>query len=124
MRATMVPDGGSCSYAGTGYANPHAVTQTATGYSTTTFQFDNNGNVLQKLTDGVLTTYAWDYANRLIAIGSGGASTTYAYDALPASFANWHFHHKYLSFQVVLGRFIDGKRCEIFNDHGICVQRR
>jgi YD repeat-containing protein len=48
---------------------------------TTTFQFDNNGNVLQKLTDGVLTTYAWDYANRLIAIGSGGASTTYAYDA-------------------------------------------
>jgi RHS repeat-associated protein len=68
-------------YAGTNYANPHAVTQIANGISTTTFQFDNNGNVLQKLTDGVLTTYAWDYANRLIAIGSGGASTTYAYDA-------------------------------------------
>jgi YD repeat-containing protein len=71
-------------YAGTGTANPHAVTQLSNGLSTTTYQFDNNGNVLQKLTDGVLTTYEWDYANRLIAIGSGGASTTYGYDAFGA----------------------------------------
>jgi RHS repeat-associated protein len=71
-------------YAGTGYANPHAVTQIASGLSTTTFNFDNNGNVIQKLTDGVLTTYQWDYANRLIALGVNNASTTYGYDAFGA----------------------------------------
>src|SRR6266540_3812854 len=71
-------------YAGTGYANPHAVTQIANGLSTSTFQFDNNGNVIQKLTDGVLTTYQWDYANRLIALGVNNASTTYGYDAFGA----------------------------------------
>jgi hypothetical protein len=75
---------GSYTYAGTGYANPHAVTQIATGLSTSTFQFDNNGNVIQKLTDGVLTTYQWDYANRLIALGVNNASTTYGYDAFGA----------------------------------------
>jgi RHS repeat-associated protein len=69
------------SYGGIAYVNPDAVTQIANGLSTTTFQFDNNGNVLQKLTDGVLTTYAYDYANRLIALGSGGATTTFGYDA-------------------------------------------
>jgi RHS repeat-associated protein len=51
---------------------------------TSTFQFDNNGNVVQKLTDGVLTTYQWDYANRLIALGVNNASTTYGYDAFGA----------------------------------------
>jgi hypothetical protein len=71
-------------YAGTAYANPHAVTQIANGLSTSTFQFDNNGNVIQKLTDGVLTTYQWDYANRLIALGVNNASTTYGYDAFGA----------------------------------------
>ena len=71
-------------YAGMGFANPHAVTQIGSGVSTSTFQFDNNGNVVQKLTDGVLTTYQWDYANRLIALGVGNASTTYGYDAFGA----------------------------------------
>jgi YD repeat-containing protein len=52
-------------YAGTDYANPHAVTQIANGLSTTTFTYDNNGNVTQKTTDGTTTTYVWDYANRL-----------------------------------------------------------
>jgi RHS repeat-associated protein len=75
------PDVGSYSYAGTGYANPHAVTQIANGVSTTTYSYDNNGNVTQKTTDGVTTTYEWDYANRLIALGVGGATTTYGYDA-------------------------------------------
>jgi RHS repeat-associated protein len=51
---------------------------------TSTFQFDNNGNVIQNLTDGVLTTYQWDYANRLIALGVNNASTTYCYDAFGA----------------------------------------
>jgi RHS repeat-associated protein len=67
-------------YAGTNYANPHAVTQIANGVSTSTFAYDNDGNLIQKTTDGTTTTYAYDYANRLIAIGVGGATTTYGYD--------------------------------------------
>src|SRR4249920_267981 len=81
MRAIAPLDGESCSYAGIGYANPHAVTQIANGLSTTTYSYDQNGNLTQKTTDGVTTTYLWDYANRLIALGSGGATTTYGYDA-------------------------------------------
>jgi YD repeat-containing protein len=57
------------------------VTQIANGQSTTTYSYDQNGNLSQKTTDGVTTTYMWDYANRLIALGSGGATTTYGYDA-------------------------------------------
>src|SRR5215468_10961032 len=68
-------------YAGMAYANPHAPTQIANGVSTTTFTYDNNGNVTQKTTDGTTTTYIWDYANRLIALGVAGATTTYGYDA-------------------------------------------
>jgi RHS repeat-associated protein len=67
-------------YSGTGYANPDAPTQIANGVSTTTFSYDNNGNVTQKTVDGTTTTYLWDYANRLIALGVGGATTTYGYD--------------------------------------------
>lgn len=52
-----------------GYANPDAVTQIGNGLSTTTFQFDNNGNVIQKTADGPTTTYIYDYANRLTALG-------------------------------------------------------
>jgi RHS repeat-associated protein len=73
------------SYAGTGYANPHAATQLSNGLSTTTFAYDQNGNVTQKTTDGVTTTYEWDYANRLIALGVGSqGTTTYGYDAFGA----------------------------------------
>src|SRR5215472_8708239 len=67
--------------AGMAYANPDAVTQIANGLSTTTFTYDNNGNLAQKTVDGTTTTYVWDYANRLIALGVGGATTTYGYDA-------------------------------------------
>ena len=82
MRAIVPPDvSGSYPYAGTEHANPHAVTQVANGVSTTSYAYDNNGNLSQKTTDGVTTTYLWDYANRLIALGSGGATTTYGYDA-------------------------------------------
>ena len=48
MRAVIPPDGGPYPYAGTGYANPDAVTQIANGLSTTTFSYDNNGNLAQK----------------------------------------------------------------------------
>jgi RHS Repeat len=47
---------------------------------TSTFTYDNNGNVTQKTVDGTTTTYVYDYANRLTALGVGGATTTYAYD--------------------------------------------
>jgi RHS repeat-associated protein len=69
-------------YAGTGYANPHAPTQIADGHSTSTFSYDNSGNLTQKTTDGITTTYLWDYANRLTALGVGGATTTFGYDYL------------------------------------------
>ena len=62
------------------YADPDAVTQIANGLSTTTFTYDNNGNVTQKTVDGTTTTYVYDYANRLTALGAGGATTTYGYD--------------------------------------------
>ena len=81
MRAIVASEAGSYPYAETGYANPHAVSQIANGQSTTTYAYDQNGNLVQKTTDGVTTTYLWDYANRLIALGSGGATTTYGYDA-------------------------------------------
>ena len=67
------------------YANPDAVTQIANGVSTTTFSYDNNGNLIQKTTDGTSTTYVYDYANRLIALGYRGATTTYGYDAFEVS---------------------------------------
>jgi RHS repeat-associated protein len=80
MRTVILPDPGPCPYAGTGYANPDAPTQIANGLSTTTFTYDNNGNVTQKTVDGTTTTYIYDYANRLTALGVLGATTTYAYD--------------------------------------------
>jgi hypothetical protein len=49
------------------------VTQIANGLSTTTFTYDNNGNVTQQTVDGTTTTYVYDYANRLTALGVGGA---------------------------------------------------
>src|SRR5215207_11120175 len=79
MRVAM----GSYTYGGMAYANPHAVTQLSNGLSTTTFAYDQNGNVTQKTTDSVTTTYVWDYANRLIALGTtANGTTTYGYDYL------------------------------------------
>jgi hypothetical protein len=42
--------GAACGYpyGGMAYADPDAVTQIANGLSTTTFTYDNNGNVTQK----------------------------------------------------------------------------
>ena len=64
---------GSCSYAGMGYANPHAVTSVGGA----TYTYDNNGNVTAI---GSLD-YTWDWRNRLLsAERSGGGITTYGYD--------------------------------------------
>ena len=73
MRAILPRDVGSYSYAGTGYANPHAVTSVGG----TTYTYDNNGNVTAI---GSLD-YTWDWRNRLAsAEKSGGGITTYGYD--------------------------------------------
>ena len=60
MPAIVPPDEGSYSYAGMGYADPDAVTQIANGLSTTTYSYDQNGNLTQKTTDGVATTGSLD----------------------------------------------------------------
>jgi RHS repeat-associated protein len=73
MRAIVPRDVGSCSYAGTGYANPHAVTSVGG----TTYSYDNNGNVTAI---GSLDC-TWDWRNRLAsAERSGGGVTSYGYD--------------------------------------------
>jgi RHS repeat-associated protein len=81
MRAAALGFSSRYPYRGMAYAGPDAVTQIANGLSTTTFTYDNNGNVTQKTVDGTTTTYVYDYANRLTALGAGGATTTYGYDA-------------------------------------------
>jgi hypothetical protein len=47
MRAVISPDGRAYPYAGTGKCNPDAVSQIATGYSTTSLVYDADGNVIQ-----------------------------------------------------------------------------
>src|SRR5712672_682390 len=68
-------------YASTAYANPDAVTQIASGLSTTTYAYDNDGNLISSGNGTATTTYTYDYANRLVALFAGGATTSYAYDA-------------------------------------------
>jgi RHS repeat-associated protein len=63
------------------YASPDAVTQIANGLSSTTYAYDNNGNLISPGTGSATTTYTYDYANRLIALFAGGATTSYSYDA-------------------------------------------
>jgi RHS repeat-associated protein len=73
MRVIVPREVSSYSYAGAGYANPHAVT--SVGGTTSTY--DNNGNV----TAIDALDYTWDWRNRLaIAERSGGGNTTYGYD--------------------------------------------
>jgi RHS repeat-associated protein len=69
---TNKSDIGDYTYAGTGYANPHAPT-TINGVTHT---YDNNGN----LTSDGTWTHTWDYRNRLASSGNGVATTTYSYD--------------------------------------------
>jgi RHS repeat-associated protein len=77
MRAIVPFAIGPYSYVRMGYANPHAVTEIGnTGGATTTYVYDNNGNVTSSTGRG----FQWDYRNRLTAAGAAGATTTYAYD--------------------------------------------
>src|SRR6516225_4049483 len=52
LRAAALCPSSRYPYGGMAYANPDAVTQIANGLSTTTFTYDNNGNVTQKTVDG------------------------------------------------------------------------
>ena len=61
---------------GTNYANPDAVTGTVLNNATTTYSYDNNGNLLS---DGTLTNI-WNYLSQLTQAGKGAATSTYAYD--------------------------------------------
>jgi RHS repeat-associated protein len=52
---------------------------------TTTYAYDNDGNLTSAGTGTATTTYVYDYSNRLIALLLNGAtSTTYGYDAFGA----------------------------------------
>src|SRR5258706_11253955 len=68
-------------YGGSGHAIPDAVTQLTNGLSTTTYAYDNDGNLISSGNGTATTTYTYDYANRLIALFAGGATTSYGYDA-------------------------------------------
>jgi RHS repeat-associated protein len=72
MRAILPGNVGSYSYAGMGYANPHAVTSVGA----TTYSYDNNGNVTAI---GSLD-YTWDWRNRLASAERSGGFTSYGYD--------------------------------------------
>lgn len=63
---------GSYTYAGTGYANPHAATQVGTS----TYSYDNSGN----LTSGNGLTNTWDYKNQLTQTFKAGTTYRYLYD--------------------------------------------
>jgi RHS repeat-associated protein len=76
MRAAHV---GRYTYAEVNYANPHAPTAYFNGIATTTYSYDNNGNLLT-LTGAATSTYTWDYRNRMISAWVSGATSTYAYD--------------------------------------------
>ncbi len=65
-------DLGTYTYAGTGYANPHAVTNVGSK----TYSYDNNGN---QTGDGNWTN-TWDYQNRMTQSAKTGTTVTYTYD--------------------------------------------
>ncbi len=69
----LTSDAGTYTYAGTGYANPHAVT----GLAGSTYTYDNSGN----LTGDGTWTYTWDYNNQLLQSSKSGVTSSYTYDA-------------------------------------------
>jgi len=64
---------GAYTYSGTGYINPHAVTN----INGIAYTYDNNGNQLTE-TNGSTNTFNYD--NRLVQTVKNGITTTYAYD--------------------------------------------
>lgn len=77
---TNKSDQGAYAYAGTGYANPDAVTT----IGTQNYTYDNAGDILTSGNGSATTSYTWDYRNRMTDTNNslGGATTThYAYDS-------------------------------------------
>jgi RHS repeat-associated protein len=71
-------DKGSYTYTGgSAYANPHAVASITNGTSTTSYAYDNNGN-LASVSGGF--AYGWDYQNRLATASSSSSTASYGYD--------------------------------------------
>lgn len=62
---------------GSADTDPDAVTKITNGSTSTTFTYDNNGN-LTNASSGF--TYTWDYNNRLLTTHQSGATSTYGYD--------------------------------------------
>jgi uncharacterized protein RhaS with RHS repeats len=61
---------------GMGDANPDARTQIANSVSSTTYAYDNNGN----LNSAGSSTFSWDYNNRMTQAVTQGSTSTYSYD--------------------------------------------
>ena len=87
LMASFAPAPGSVStdgmyvYQGTGYANPDAVTGIGNGAATTTYAYDNSGNLIFVTSTGTTTSYIYDYANRLTETKTTGqATSTFSYD--------------------------------------------
>jgi RHS repeat-associated protein len=60
------------------------MTSLSNGYSTTTYSYDNDGNLISAGNGTATTTYTYDYANHLTAIFCNGATTSFGYDAFGA----------------------------------------
>ena len=54
----------------------------STGTDLATFNFDNNGNLINKNASSVISTYNYDFENRLTQVSTGGNTMQYAYDEL------------------------------------------
>jgi RHS repeat-associated protein len=74
----------SYGYSQTGDANPDAVTTIGNGTASTTYSYDNNGNLISAGNGTATTTYTYDYANRLTAIFANNSTTSFGYDAFGA----------------------------------------
>jgi RHS repeat-associated protein len=49
---------------------------------TTTFNYDNNGNLVTKTVEGNASAYTWDYNNMLTQLVGGGNTFSYKYDGV------------------------------------------
>ncbi len=67
---------GSHLYVWIGYANPDAVTQIANGLSTTTYAYDNDGNLISAGTGTATTTYTPDASMTVATAPDTSTSTT------------------------------------------------
>ena len=77
MDEGCAPDNYTC--AETNFSNPYAPSTFFSGTATTTFTYDNSGNIAST-TGEATSSFLWDYKNRMISAWVSGATSTYAYD--------------------------------------------